>query len=140
MFCYNTNIHEATNFTPYELVLGHEAREPSVKLTDKDETYGDYFKSTLIKLNDIQNKARENLITSKQRSKDYYDRKINPNELRIGDKVYMQRLDSKKKLEPYCEGPFEILDVDSTNKNAWIKYKKGKSKKVHLDYLRLSLE
>lgn len=138
--CYNTSVHESTLFTPYELVFGFEAREPSVEPTDRDENYGDYYKRLIIKLNSVRQKAHDNLVKTKHRTKNYYDKRINPNELKIGNKVYLLVLASRKKLEPYYEGPFVVLDVDYVHKNVVIKYKKGKPKKVHLDYLRLATE
>lgn len=136
--CYNTSIHESTKFSPYELVFGFEAREPSVEPTIKDDSYGDYFKKLLINLKNIQEKAHDNLVATKHRTKLYYDKKINPNELKIGNKVFKLIFGNKKKLHPYEEGPFIVVDIDYVNKNAWIKHKKGKLKKVHLDFLRLS--
>lgn len=137
--CYNTSVHESTNFTPYELLFGFEAREPSVEPTAKDDTYGEYYKSLIKKLKNIQSRAHQNLLATKHKTKLYYDRKINPNELKIGDKVYKLIFAARKKLHPYEEGPFEVLDVDVAHKNAIIKYKKNKPKKVHLDYLRLAI-
>lgn len=137
--CYNTSVHESTGFTPYELVFGFEAREPSVKPTVKDITYGDYYEKLIKRLKSIQEKARENLIKTKERTKFYYDRNLNPNELKIGDEAYRARPDSRKKLQPYDEGPFEIVDVDPAHKNADVKLKKGKIRPVHLDSLRKAL-
>jgi hypothetical protein len=137
--CYNTSVHAGTEFTPYELVFGFEAREPSVEPTEKDGSYGEYYKRLMVRLKFIQEKAHDNLVAAKHRSKRYYDRKINPNELKIGNKVFKVKFDSNKKLHPKEEGPFEVLDVDPANKNAWIKYKRGKPKKIHLDYLRLAI-
>ena len=91
-----------------------------------------------MKLSSIQEKAHDNLVNAKKRTKLYYDRKIRPNELKIGDKVYRLKSDARKKLHPYEEGPFEIIDIFEDKKNAIIKYKKGKERKVHLDELRLA--
>lgn len=137
--CYNTSIHESTNFTPYELVFGFEAREPSVVPTSTDHTYGDYYKNLLLRLKSIQEKAHDNLVNTKKRTKLYYDRKVHPNELKIGNKVYRLKMEGRKKLHPYVEGPFEILDIFEKQNNAIIKYKKGKERKVHLDELRLAI-
>lgn len=138
--CYNTSVHESTLFSPYEILFGFEAREPSVEPSERDYTYGDYYKTLIKTLDDVRNKAYENLVKTKHRTKVYYDRKINLNELKIGDKVYIRVLTSRKKLEPYYEGPYETLDIDYVRKNIIIKYKKGKPKTVHLDYARLATE
>lgn len=138
--CYNSSVHESTLFSPFEILFGFEAREPSVEPTERDHTYGDYYKNLIKVLDSVRNKAYENLIKTKHRTKKYYDRKVNPSELKIGDKVFVKVLTSRKKLEPYFEGPFEVLDVDYNTKNIIIKYKRGKDKKVHLDYVRRATE
>ena len=46
MFCYNTSVHEGTKCTPYELVVGKLAREPSsepLSQQEKLQTYDDYL-------------------------------------------------------------------------------------------------
>jgi len=68
-------VHEGTKYTSYELVFGRIARTPSADppLEDlQNESYTKY----LTRLRDSQAIAHENLITSKQRSKQYYDRRI----------------------------------------------------------------
>lgn len=135
---HNTSHHESTGFTPYELVFGKQAREPCVKPTEKDATYGTHFEKLIKRLHLINEKARDNLLKSKERNKIYYDKKANPSKINIGDKVLLRIDRSRKKLEPYYEGPFEVLDVNKKSKNAAIKYK-GKRYLVHLDRLRLAI-
>ena len=44
MFAYNASIHEATKFTPFEIVFGKTARTPSsFPDPEKLETYGNYI-------------------------------------------------------------------------------------------------
>ena len=46
MFSYNTSVHEGINCTPYELVFGKLAREPSsepLSQQEKLQTYDDYL-------------------------------------------------------------------------------------------------
>ena len=49
MFAYNTSVHEATNFTPYELVFGRIARTPSSFPQGEElETYGSYLRDLIV--------------------------------------------------------------------------------------------
>ena len=48
MFAYNTSVHEATKFTPFEVVFGKIARTPSSFLDpEKLETYGTYLQELI---------------------------------------------------------------------------------------------
>ena len=55
-FSYNTSIHEGTKCTPYELVFGKLARQPSSEPLlshEKLETYDYYLINLIRKLHDI---------------------------------------------------------------------------------------
>ena len=70
MFVYNTSVHEATNFTPYELVFGRIARVPSsFPQGDELETYGTYLRDPVVRLSEIQRIAARNMVKAKVRSK-----------------------------------------------------------------------
>ena len=74
MFSYNTSVHEGTKCTPYELVFGKLAREPSSKPLSQQEklqTYDDYLIYFETQLHEMQTQARENLISAKEKSKLY---------------------------------------------------------------------
>ena len=80
MFWYNTSVHEGTKCTPYELVFGKLAREPSsepLSQQEKLQTYDDYLINFVTQLQEMRTQARENLILAKEKSKWYYDKKIN---------------------------------------------------------------
>ena len=81
MFSYNTSLHEGTKCTPYELVFGKLAREPSsepLSQKEKLQTYDDYLINFVTQLHEMRTQARENLISAKEKSKLYHDKKINP--------------------------------------------------------------
>lgn len=114
-FHYNTSVHTSHKFTPHELVFGYLARLPSNEPVRKSEqlpTFNGYLENLVIKMQEIAAIARENLINSKLKSKEYYDRFINPIELKIGEKVWLIKETKPCKLEKnhnLC--PFEILKV-----------------------------
>ena len=69
-FSYNTSIHEGTRCTPYELVLGKLARQPSSEPLPehgKLETYDDYLIKLVTRLYKIRAIARDNLIAAKKK-------------------------------------------------------------------------
>ena len=74
---YNTSVHEGTKFSPHELVFGHLAREPTSEMIieeNMEPTYVEYLRDLFDKINTVQQMARENLMKSKLKSKEYYDR------------------------------------------------------------------
>ena len=114
IFSYNTSVHEGTKCTPYELAFGELAREPSSKALSQQEklqTCDDYLINFVIKLHEMPTQARENLISAKEKSKIYYDEKINPLEVKIGENVFLLKGDKIKEPDNYYTGPYEVLEV-----------------------------
>lgn len=112
MFSYNTSVHEATKFTPYELVFGKIARIPSAfPLEDKLNTYGNYLTELITRIEEIREIAAQNLITSKKRSKVYYDRNEHPCDFRPGDLVYALREPRLYKFDSQYTGPYKIIEI-----------------------------
>lgn len=140
MFNYNTNVHEATRHTPYELVFGKIARIPSNELLgpeDKLTTYDEYLINLVTQLYAIQTNARENVIEAKHKSKKYYDKKINPQTFKPGDQVFLLKGPKPGKFGDQYTGPHEVLEILNRN-NVKIKIKKN-SRIVHPNRLRISL-
>lgn len=138
MFSYNTSVHEGTKFSPHELVFGRIARTPSSFPPieeNAEETYKEYLENLFDRLRELQETARTNLIAAKQRSKGYYDRKINPQNFQIGDQVYLLREPQKGKLADQYSGPHLVLDI-LPNNNAKISHK-GKTRVVHFNKLKI---
>lgn len=81
--------------------------------------------------------ARENRIVSKQKSREYYDRLINPVEFTIGDRVWFIKEPKlgKLKINEYL-GPFEVLKL--TDRGSIVINHNGKSKTVHANKLSIA--
>ena len=77
MFSY-TSVHSAHGFTPHELIFGQKARLPSeFESHTVEKTYEIYLDELIFKLNDTQKMAGARLLEAKERSKRYYDQKLN---------------------------------------------------------------
>ena len=121
------------------MVFGKLAREPSsepLSQQEKLQTYDDYLINFVIQLHEMRTQARENLISAKEKSKIYYDKKINPLEMKIGDNVFLLKGGKIKKLSSHYTGPYEILEVLG-KANVKISYK-GKPTVVHINRLERS--
>lgn len=140
IFSYNTSVQKSTSYTPHELFFGRKPYLPS-SITKEPEfryTYDDYLQSLIYRMNTSFKIARENLITSKFKSKQYYDKKINHTEFHIGDLVCLYQNQTKpglsKKLLPNFKGPFKITRVFS---NGTVEIKIGnKLRKYHTNILK----
>ena len=114
MFSYKTSVHEGTKCTPYELVFGKLARlpsdDPSSEL-EKMETYDMYMTKLVTKLHEMRGITRQNLIAAKEKSKGYYDRKINPQNFKVGDSVFSLEGGELRKFENQYSGPYEVLEI-----------------------------
>nr|XP_033192740.1 uncharacterized protein LOC117158195 [Bombus vancouverensis nearcticus] len=139
MFSYNTFVHEGTKFSPHELVFGHLAREPTGEVIieeNMEATYAEYLIDLFDKINTVQQIARENLIKSKLRSKEYYDRRTNPQNFKVGDLIYLLKEPSKGKFSDQYTGPHKVLEI-LQNQNIKIEVK-GIPRSVHLNKLKLA--
>ena len=139
MFSYNTSVHEGTKCSPYESVFGKLARLPSsdpLPEHEKMETYDMYLTKLITKLHEMRGIARQNLIAAKEKSKEYYDRKINPQNFKIGDSVFLLEGGELKKFENQYSGPYEVLEILGKG-NIKISVK-NKPKIVNINRLRLS--
>lgn len=118
-FTYNTTPHTATKLTPFELVYGRIATLPSA-LKKQPQTfynYEDYLLELKSKFQHCHEIARNNLLSSKHKSKLYYDRNTKIQHFSVGDLVLLENEGSMigkcKKLQPIYTGPHEIISVDS---------------------------
>ena len=139
IFNYNTCVHEGTKHTPFEVVFGRLARSPSSEPLREDDlqpTYQGYIKDLVTRLIGIRTTVYDNLIHAKHRSKNYYDKKINSTNFRVGDYVFLLRGPKPGKFGDHYTGPHKILEVINKT-NIRIQFK-GNGKIVHANRLRIS--
>ena len=138
-FAYNTSVHESSQLTPYEVVFGRLARMPSdFPLTEGEQlpTYDNYMIELVTKLNEIRQLAYYNLIASKEKNKDFYDKKTNEKVFKRGDWAYLQVGPKPQKFGQHYEGPYKIEEV-MNNHNIKLVTKRG-HKTVHANRIRLA--
>ena len=136
---YNTTVHTSTMFTPFELVYGFQSEVPSA-LRDTPTVlynYDDYVLELKSRLQSSHEVAREKLISSKEKSKLYYDKKSETPDVQVRQKVLVfdetVRRGRSRKLSPQYIGPYEVLAVEGVN----VVIKKGRAtQKVHVNRVR----
>ena len=111
MFSYNTSVHEATNFTPYELVFGKIARCLN-SFQDENENlpvYNSYLQDLIIRLSEMQTLAGNNLIKAKEKSKLYYDKSARPFKGNVGDMARVLVEPKRGKFGERYHSPYRIV-------------------------------
>lgn len=77
---YRATLHSIIGFSPYFLVHGLEANLPTEILTrdieDKDLSEEDFIQDIVTRLKTAFNKAKENIVKNKEKSKQYYDKSL----------------------------------------------------------------
>lgn len=145
MMAYRTSVHSSTGNTPFELEHGRQARLPTHLLlpdvTVYHESENEFISSLRTNVKRAYDLAREANTTAGQVQKKYYDRRINPQNLQIGDHVYLlrptPRVGLTPKLQPKYKGPYLLTIV--LGEDALIQPLppgKGKPMWVHMNHLR----
>ena len=138
MFAYNTSKHESTGYTPFELVFGKEAKIASCQPLAEHEKlprYNDYLTDLVTRLIGIRKLAHDNLIASKAKSKERYNKRLNSQSIEVGNYVFLQSGPEPHKLGNHYTGPHEVLEILPKN-NVKIKYKK-RTLTVHMNRLKV---
>ena len=135
MFSYNTSIHEGTKYTPYELIYGKNARQPSSLIpNDSLATYPDFVDRLVTKLFNIREMGRHNLTNSKHTQKYYYDRKVSSVNYHKGEQVLVLKPKRDKFSDEY-DGPYTIIEILKNN-NVKIAVSPRRTKVVHQDRIK----
>lgn len=137
MFSYNTSVHEATGFTPHELVFGVRAVIPSEFAKERvPRTFVQYLDDLFVKITTTQTLAAENSQRAKERNKRYYDREANPRKFDVGDDVYLLK-EPRTKLDCNWLGPYKISRAIN-DLTVEIMLSSDKFKIVHTNKLKLA--
>ena len=111
-FSYNTSVHEGTRYTPHELVFGHLARIPSNYNREEDpETYDTYYVNLFQEIRDLQKSAKFNLVRAKERSKEYYDKRVHSAVFRANDNVFLLNAKKVDKFSKEYLGPYRVIEI-----------------------------
>lgn len=81
--------------------------------------------------------VRENLIKSKEKSKEQFDKRINPKSFQVGDLVFIEN-STNPKLGSKYDGPYQIKKIIS-DVNSRVK-RKNNEKVIHNNRLKLHHE
>lgn len=80
--------------------------------SSSNTTYNEYIRALQYRMRFSREKAIQNLINSKERSKQYYDTNSREITYKSGDMVYLkQHHRLRKALSPIWKGPYKILKI-----------------------------
>lgn len=118
-YCYNVAKHSALNdvYSPYELVFGKSPREFDEILKNRIEpvyNIENYVNELKYKLQIAHEQAKAFIEKNKMINKSYYDKKQNEINVKIGEKIKIEKQPRNKYKQLY-DGPFIITNIDDKN-------------------------
>lgn len=116
-FCYNNTVHATTGFSPYYIMFGRHPRPITSHGRMLDTLPDSYLSNFRDTMNSIWERARNNIITSKELSIERENKKVirrKVEDFKVGDKVMVESEVFKGKAnrtQLVWTGPFEISEV-----------------------------
>lgn len=142
---YNSQVHESTGFTPYEMVHGKKMRTPlesDLTITENTDIYTDYVEDLRAKLREISEMSKECQTQVRSTQKQQYDKKAVETNYTVGQMVYLHvpqiKRGTVKKLSRLWKGPYKVVEVVS-NLNVVLRIR-GKNVKVHVNRIKPAVE
>lgn len=135
-FAYNVMPNTSHRFTPFELVFGRRANYPIDFAGQVDPVYDleSYNKELKFRLQTAFARAKQCLENLKDKQKNNQLR-VNPLEVKIGDKVKLRNENLENKLSKPYLGPYIIISIEGSN--CRIKDESGREQLVHKNRLNL---
>lgn len=136
-YTYNSTIHSATKYAPFELVFGKNNDIPQNIYRDRlTPIYNeeDYARELKNRLKIAHEDAKNNQIINKVKRKTFYDRTLETriSNIQSGDFVLIKD-ETNGKLNAIYKGPYEVIEVENEN---CIILKNEKKIKVHLNNIK----
>ena len=117
VFAFNTTVNVATGYTPYELLYGYQCRKPSALETEEPAalttSYAEYHEKLRYALDTMYEEVSSSVALRKERKQEI-ESVVAKREVCVGDRVYV-RNDGRKKMDPVCTGPYEVMGVQYPN-------------------------
>lgn len=115
-FTYNNTIHSSTRYAPYELVFGKSCEIPSRISSDIEPLYNpdNYSLELKYRLQTANRDARENLLKSKEKRKQKYDKKVNKIKYKPNDMLLVKN-ETGGKLDTLYNGPYLVIEEQEPN-------------------------
>lgn len=138
MFVYNTTVHTTTKYQPYELVYGFPASIPHTLSRNPTTSYNydEYAAELKQKLQESHKIVRDTIISSKEKSKEKYDKNNCQIEVNVGDKVWIKNHKQKGKLAQKWLGPFPVI---SLHENENISIQRGRKEiRLHKNEIKIA--
>ncbi len=115
LFAYREATHEATGFSPFELLFGRQVCGPLDLVKEQWEeienfplSVGNYLSNLYDKMKSMADMAKERDQAAKQKYKEFYDKGTRPRFFEEGESVLLLMPDGHSKLEACYSGPFTI--------------------------------
>lgn len=135
-YCYNTSPNTSINFyTPFEIVFGRKARSIlNDEVLNHKPNVTEYVEDVKNNLEIVSKKVKLFLEENKHKVKNMYDRKCNPIDIKVNDKVMLVN-EIRSKFDSFYNDNYVVVsinDVNATIKNI----NSGKIMIVHKNRLR----
>ncbi|KAG8319223.1 hypothetical protein J6590_108646 [Homalodisca vitripennis] len=117
---YNSQSHESTGYSPYELIFGRKMEVPmeaDLKITDETDIYDNHIEALREKLQEAYKETAVLKARARGRNESQYDKKAKSTEFREGQFVLLHvpsiGRHRVKKLSKLWKGPYPIVRVVS---------------------------